>query len=333
MKENEKIMNPTNLLKTLAFLALFSALSLLGACSGDDDDTNDNITPGDGDEIAQEEESEENELEELSDPVVQYFDFPEDHPLLTGKFVNIAHRGGGDLAPEETIPAFEKAKEVGADLFELDLHATSDGVVVLQHDSTVDRMTDGSGTIREMTFEKLRTFDAGYKFSPDGGETHPYRGQGVVIPTFKEVLEAFPEMFYTVEIKQANPSIVDSVIEILDETDMAEHVILVAFADITVQEVREKRPDIITGAPTGEMVTFSVLDDTTEADYVPPCPFFQVPDIEPNALARAHRFGIRVQVWTINDPDEMRALLDMGVDGIITDNPLVLSEIIAEREE
>ncbi len=325
----------SHVLRKTCLWVLFTAFLLGGfACSGDDNEPQGGDTPFEGDEESDAPDADVSENGEIeSESGAADFGFPEDHPLFARRYLNIAHRGGGKLAPEETLPAYESALAAGADMLEMDLHATSDGVVVLHHDSTVDRITDGSGTIREMTFEKLRTFDAGYHFTTDGGKTFPYRGQGVVVPTFKEVLEAFPDQVFTVEIKQADPSIVDDVIGILDETDMADRVILVAFADMTVQEVREKRPDIVTGAPTGEMVVFSTLNETNEAEYVAPCPFFQVPDIDADSLDRAHRFGIRVQVWTINDADEMRALLDLGVDGIMTDNPALLRDVIAEYEE
>ncbi len=256
--------------------------------------------------------------------------FGPDHPLLSGSFRNIAHRGGGRLAPEETLPAYERALAEGADMLEMDLHATSDNVVVLHHDATVDRTTDGEGLIREMPFETLRTLDAGYRFTADGGETYPFRGTGVRVPTFEEVLEAFPDQVFTVEIKQIEPSIVDLVLDVLDRTHMNRRVILVSFSDSVVQDIREKRPDQITGAATGEMILFAALKPENLDDYRPPCPFFQMPSSDAEQVALAHDLGIRVQIWTVNGEAEMREWLAMGVDGIMTDDPSLLERVLTE---
>ena len=102
----------------------------------------------------------------------------------------IGHRGAAAYAPENTLPSFEHAVEVGADGVELDLHCTADGHLVVIHDDTLERTTDGSGAVEERTLEELRGFDAGYRFTPDRGETFPFRGRGVRIPTFEEVLAA-----------------------------------------------------------------------------------------------------------------------------------------------
>ncbi|NOZ01981.1 MAG: glycerophosphodiester phosphodiesterase [Deltaproteobacteria bacterium] len=251
--------------------------------------------------------------------------------MLNRRFLNIAHRGGGRLAPEETLVAYHNAVVLGADMLEMDLHATLDGVVVLNHDDTVDRTTNGTGRIQDMPFDEIRALDAGFAFSPDGGSTHPFRGKGVTIATFREVMQEFPDMFFSVEIKQEKPSIVDAVLSVLDETSMSDHVILVSFHDEIVQEIRERRPDIVTGAGAVEMAEF-YLNSTTEAGgYTPPCPFFQLPNVDPVLMKAAHALGVKVQVWTINDEQEMRTLLKMNVDGIMTDDPGLLAKVIDGR--
>src|ERR671916_458700 len=106
--------------------------------------------------------------------------------------VNLAHRGASALAPENTIEAFRLAVEAGAGGLELDVHVTRDGHIVVIHDATVDRTTNGTGAVSEMTLEELRRLDAGHNFSPDGGPTRPYRGRGVRVPTLGEVLREFP---------------------------------------------------------------------------------------------------------------------------------------------
>src|SRR3712207_1049608 len=121
--------------------------------------------------------------------------------------VNLAHRGASALAPENTIEAFRLAVETGAGGLELDVHMTRDGHIVVIHDATVDRTTNGSGAVSEMTLHDLRGFDAGYHFSPDGGPSRPYRGRSVRVPTLGEVLEEFPEVAVNIEIKAPTPGI------------------------------------------------------------------------------------------------------------------------------
>ena len=125
--------------------------------------------------------------------------------------VNFAHRGGAKIAPENTLEGFREGLRVGAGVLELDVHATADGTVVVHHDEKVDRTTDGSGAIREMTLADVRRLDAGYRFTPDGGRTYPYRGEGVRIPTMEEVYREFADVPINVEIKGKRPGIEEAV--------------------------------------------------------------------------------------------------------------------------
>ncbi|MFA6034351.1 MAG: glycerophosphodiester phosphodiesterase [Myxococcota bacterium] len=259
------------------------------------------------------------------------FGFPADHPLLVKSFLNIAHRGGGRLAPEESLEAYQKAVAAGAGMLEMDLNATSDGVVVLHHDATVDRITDGKGSISGMTFEELRKLDAGFSYTTDGGQTYPYRGKGVRIATFREVLETFPKAIFSAEIKQSDPPIVDAVLAILAETGMEDRVILISFDDKVVRDIRLKNPRIVTGASLGEMMAFSSISESTAGRYRPPCPIFQLSGIGAGQLALAHDLDMKVQIWTVNDADEMRAWIEMGVDGIMTDDPALLETVLNEK--
>lgn len=261
-----------------------------------------------------------------------------DNLHLSERVLAIAHRGGRRFAPEETMPAFRHAAELGVDVLELDLHTTSDGVVVCQHDSDVDRTTDGAGPIHEMTFEQARQLDAGYRFTTDGGATFPYRGAGVQIPTLREVIDAFPDHHYAIEIKQSDPPIIDEVVAVLRETGADARVSVAAFADPVVRAVRAAAPDLVTALALGEIVGFTLLNDDTERDYRAPGHLLQIPRrqgnlevLTPELVARAHRLGVKVQVWTVNDPGEMREVLEMGVDGVMTDDPERLLEEMERR--
>jgi len=265
-------------------------------------------------------------------------------------FLNIAHRGGGNLRPENTVLGYRHALSVGAEALEGDLHATQDGVVVVSHDATVDRTTNGSGQIKEMTFQELRDLDAGYWFTRDGGATYPYRGEGLQIPTLEEVfndpvLDRAPMI---AEIKQREPSIVDDVLDLVQTHAMEDQLILGSFSQTVVEEIRQEAGtrgmSIVTSFAEDEVLTFffTPLLIMRLGNYIPPGKVLQVPVdyeleginvqvISTRFMAKARTLGIKVQVWTVNDPEEMRWLInEMKVDGIMTDDPELLEEVINE---
>ncbi len=123
------------------------------------------------------------------------------------KPANIAHRGGRDIVPENTLAGFQEGLRVGADVLELEVHLTADGHLVAIHDNTVDRTTDGSGPVREKTLRELKGLDAGYRFTRDGGKTYPCRGQGITVPALEKIYQEFSDVPVNVEIKEAQPDI------------------------------------------------------------------------------------------------------------------------------
>ena len=271
-------------------------------------------------------------------------------------FLNIAHRGGGDLRPENTILCYRYAIQVGADVLEGDLHATKDGIVVVSHDETVDRCTNGTGEITSYVFDDLRKLDAGYWYSPDNGETYPYRGYAfngvnhLQIPTLEEVFSdnQLNKTPMILEIKQQDPSIVDDVLDLIERYNMEEYVVIGSFDKESLDEIREKSNirgmPIITSFCEDEVLDFylTFLPSILSGSYIPSGSILQVP-IEYNLngitvpvvtsffMNKARFLGLNVQVWTINDPDEMRWLMhEVKVDGIMTDNPELLEQILNE---
>lgn len=113
----------------------------------------------------------------------------------------LAHRGDSARFPENTLPAFLSAAELGVDVIETDVHLTSDGQIIIWHDDTLDRETDGSGPVEDHTLKELLTLDAGYHFSTDGGQTFPFRGTGIHMLTFEDALQALPHMRFNVDLK------------------------------------------------------------------------------------------------------------------------------------
>jgi glycerophosphoryl diester phosphodiesterase len=255
------------------------------------------------------------------------------------KVLNIAHRGGRRIRPEHTIVAYDQALADGSDILELDVHETIDGMLVVMHDRTVDRTTNCTGAIKEMTFADLRECDAGYKFTKDDGATYPYRDTGLVVPTMVEVFERYPDTAFVIELKQGEPSIIDHFVEVIREHGVEDKMTGSAFSTELLQELRIAAPEIPTNLGTSEVVVFYGKSfDELDPEYEPPAEFLQVPVerggipvLHPGLVPRAHELGMYVHIWTINDEEEMRFLIETyGIDGIMTDDPPLLTKVINE---
>ncbi len=248
----------------------------------------------------------------------------------------IAHRGASGTAPENTRVAFEKAVEEGADILEMDVHATRDGHIVVMHDPAVCRTTSGSGPIPALTLKELKTLDAGHRFTPDEGETFPYRGKGITVPTLREVIELFPAVPFNIEVKENETDNERAVADLLAEMGHAEITLLAAEGDIMMERIRpvaDGFPTNFCGSEALEFFQRANQDDWD--DYTPPGSALQIPEeyggvplLEPDLIESAHRLGVEVHIWTINEEADMRRLLEMGVDGIMTDFPGRLAEVI-----
>ena len=247
-----------------------------------------------------------------------------------------AHRGCGGLYPENTLGAFEYSAKIGVDVLELDVHSTSDGTLVVMHDRTVDRTTDGRGKVNELTLAELKKLDAGFKFSNDGGKTFPFRGKGITIPTLQEIFDALPQMTFNVEPKQAEPSITQPLCEMIRARNMAEKVIVGSFRQMAIDEFRQACPEVATSATPGEATEFLAKYKVGLGEsYTPPMQALQIPQsvgsiniVTKEFIETARKLNLQVHVWTINDPNDMRRLIDLGVDGIMTDYPDRMLEIL-----
>jgi glycerophosphoryl diester phosphodiesterase len=255
-----------------------------------------------------------------------YFDLPRPHLF--------AHRGASGEAPENTLPAFERAVELGIPFLEMDCHATRDGEVVICHDATVARMTNEAGAVAGYSFAELSAIDAGYRFTPDGGASFPYRGRGVRIPRLSEVLEAFPQARINLEIKQAEPSITEEVLRVIRRAGAEERTLLAAAEDEIMAEIHDLGPGTAIGSSIGDVAAFyralaaGTLDSFEplgQALQIPPF-FGSDPMVTPESVAAARRLGLLMHVWTINDPAQIRELLRAGVDGVMSDFPGLLVE-------
>jgi glycerophosphoryl diester phosphodiesterase len=255
-----------------------------------------------------------------------YFDQPRPHLF--------AHQGASGEAPSNTLPAFERALDLGIVYLETDCHATRDGEIVLCHDETVDATTDGSGAIADYSYAELSALDAGHRFSADG-QTFPFRGQAVRIPRLAEVLERFPAARINLEVKQGDLSVVQDVVRIVQRAGAAQRVLLAAAEDAVMESIRKLDPGTAIGSSLGDLVAFyQALQEERIDRFQPLGQALQIPtDFDGNplitreSLDAAHRLGLFMHVWTINDPDEMRRLLEAGVDGVMSDFPGQLLQV------
>ena len=252
-----------------------------------------------------------------------------------------AHRGGGGLYPENTLGAFEYSAQMGVDFLELDVHSTSDGALVVMHDASVNRTTDGQGKINELTLSALKKLDAGYLFTRDGGKTFPFRGRGITIPTLQEIFDALPNIKFNIEPKQVEPSIIKPLCELIRSRNMTEKIIVGSFRQTAIDEFRAECPEAATSATPSEATTFLAMYKTgLGANYSPPMQALQIPQnlgslqvISKDFIETAHKLNLQVHVWTINEPADMQRLIDLGVDGIMTDYPDRLLEILGQTSK
>jgi glycerophosphoryl diester phosphodiesterase len=261
-----------------------------------------------------------------------------DHPFFRGlrPTLHIAHRGGAALAPENTMAAFRDAVDLWhTDMLEIDVQRTADGELVVFHDDTVDRCTDGTGPVAALSLAELAQLDAGYRCEAGGG--FPFRGQGVRVPTLREVLRAFPGLRMNIELKR--PGYEQAFADLLREEGALERVCIGSELDEVGERLaallpeachfypREKLTAIVMalkmGAEPPADDRFLVLDM--------PLWFQDLRLVDADFLRAAAAHGRWVNVWTVDDEAEMRQLVREGVGGVMTDRPDLLRRVLDER--
>jgi glycerophosphoryl diester phosphodiesterase len=245
--------------------------------------------------------------------------------LYQGRVLNLAHRGAKEVTPENTLPAFERALEMGAHGIELDVQLTFDDVPVIMHNFKLDETTDGEGTIPEHTLEQLKAFDAGAHFGEEFA--------GTEIPTLAEVLEAFPEAIVNVELKSLtlnDTGLERAVIDVVREHQAEGRVIVSSFNPFCLRRMSNLASDLPLGQLNDPELPFLLRKGVTlwrvkrQAIH----PYYTM--VDQKFVNAAHNKGRRVNAWTVNESDEMRRLIDLGVDGVITDRPDVLHSVLNE---
>ena len=253
----------------------------------------------------------------------------------------IAHQGGDGIWPGDTLYAFEHAVEIGADVLEMDAHLTKDGQIVLMHDEKVDRTTNGTGLIEDLTLPELKQLDAAFKWSNDEGKTFPYRGQGIRVPTLDELFQKFPETRYVIEIKLTQNPIDKPLCDLIRKYGLQDKVVIASFHDQAMQNLRKTCPEVATSASRGEVTKFVLLGKVFLSGLVAPQyqsiqpPYnpeesMHIPIMTKRFIRAVHAKKVAVEPWTVDDPDLMKQYIEWGVDGIITDRPDLMIELLQD---
>lgn len=258
------------------------------------------------------------------------------HPFLAPGPIAIAHRGGADDAPENSLPAFEAAIRLGYRYLETDVHATRDDEVVAFHDARLDRVTDRAGAIADLELAAVQQADAGYWFSPDGGSSFPFRGRGITVPRLEDLLLRWPDARINIDPKSNGA--VPALVRLIDRLRAWDRVCIGAFSDARLRRIRASaQQTACTSMGPGALALARVSAIAGRvvragADCVQvPIKRKGVPIVTPRFVRACHRAHLHVQVWTINDEPTMQWLLDLGVDGIMTDRPKLLYEVFERR--
>ncbi len=254
-----------------------------------------------------------------------------DNPFWSNRPVGIAHRGSRFLWPENTQTAFTGAVELGYQFLETDVRVTADGVLVAFHDAHLDRTTDGTGPITALSWEQVSRLDAGYNHRLGG--TFPFRSQGIGVPRFEDVVRALPRQCWIVDLK-ADGS-VEALARTVQEMELTDRLIVGSFSGDRVARFRR-----LTG---GKVATSTSPQETIEAVVEGslrglltgpamalqiPVTWYGVPLLTAGLVRAAHAADRLVHVWTINRKEDMETLLEMGVDGLITDRPDLLKPLL-----
>ncbi|HUO74900.1 MAG TPA: glycerophosphodiester phosphodiesterase [Solirubrobacteraceae bacterium] len=259
------------------------------------------------------------------------------HPFLVEpRPIAFAHRGGAGDAPENTLAAFEIALSLGYRYLETDVHLTRDGVLVAFHDERLDRVTDRSGAIAELHIADVDAADAGYAFSSDDGRTFPFRGRGIRVPRLEQILARWPDA--RVNIDPKSDACVEPLAALLDRLDAWRRVCIGSFSDRRLRQIRvlgrgractSMGPHAVAVA---RVSTAGALMRRLGADCIQvPMRHGRIPIVTERFIAAAHSADLPVHVWTINDETTINQLLDLGVDGIMTDHLRLLRDVLTRR--
>ena len=262
-----------------------------------------------------------------------------DKKVFTGKTFRIAHRCGAKNFPENTLFACKKVIELGiADFLEMDVHLTKDKKLVVIHDEQVDRTTNGKGNVSELTLSEIQKLDAGYNLSPDGGKTFPFRGQGIIIKELEDFFKEIPDRKYYIEVKPESKEAAKSLVALVQKYKMEEKVVIGSFKQGVKDEIYRLLPDAGLFGTQSEITKWVVLQRLGltglmrfNSDTLAVPPHRSILNVSDSFMHSAKRQNIKVHVWTINEEEEMREMISVGVDGIMTDDPILLDRVLKNK--
>jgi glycerophosphoryl diester phosphodiesterase len=237
-----------------------------------------------------------------------------------------AHRGGCALGPENTLAAFDQGLAAGADGLELDVHLSADGVVVVHHDETLDRTTSGAGRLALLTADELARVDAGYRF--EAGGRFPFRGQGVGVPTLRDVFRRYPNIPIIIEMKVNSAEMGQALAAEVRRADAVDRVCAAGFGARALRAARAAIPEMASSAAASEVRLALYRSWVGWPVRGVAWGGYQVPEVasghrivSPRFVRHSRSAGLGVQVWTVDTPADMERLLGWGVDALITNRP------------
>lgn len=252
----------------------------------------------------------------------------------------IGHRGWGGRYPENTLLSLTEAAGLGVDAIEIDVMPTLDGELVLSHEEYLEYQTDGRGRVLDHSLRELRKLDAGFRFSPDGGQTFPYRGAGLKMVSLEEAITALPDSVLYLDLKSDEPRFIRALLRVIREFRCERRVLLCSFYPRAIAQVRRLRPDLSTAADPSEIQRLfalsklgidSLLGRRTSCAVHLPERRHGLHVLNDKLMRTAKSIGLGVIAWTINDPADIERLLDFGVDGMMSDHPDRVLDVFSRR--
>lgn len=253
----------------------------------------------------------------------------------------VAHRGDSMFYPENSLPAFKSAIDLGVDIIETDVHISKDGVIFIWHDEDFYQIDGSRRHVTDYFWDEIKALDIGYLFVDKNG-ARPFKGKGHGITKFQNALREFPETRFNVDLKDKKRDLVDGFYKILKEEDAINRVVVASFSSSNLKQIRKLDTRIITSYGKEEVLRIVILNKLRLTwiirllyKHIPPV--IQVPVasgkikvVTRSFIKSLHKLGIKIQVWTINEKEDMRRLYIKGVDGVMTDDPRTLKSVRAE---
>lgn len=250
----------------------------------------------------------------------------------------IAHRGDSKYFPENSLVAFDSAIKLGVDVIETDVHISSDGQIFVWHDENTFQLDQSKQPVSERSWADLKELDLGFLYVDKDGH-RPFSSKGIGLVLFKDVLKKFPKTRFNVDLKDESRALVEGFYSILESENAFDRVTVASFHSSNLKTIRAISPRVVTSYGRSEVRRLVVLSKLNllrfVSKYIALPPVIQIPEVSGSTVVLTkylikvlHKRGVKVQVWTINDEEDMIRLYKMGVDGVMTDDPRLLLGVV-----